>query len=1093
MKIINNKNIFNLLIVVVVAVLAFFSYYTYLSYTKYESIQNSTQSTYFIEKTDSILDKIAQERLYSAVYMGTEGKEGFNKVKEARVAVDGAIIELNTYMNANKEFRTYSKRLNAVSENLKHARTKVDTLSSDYKNIFFEVYHNEIFKSLAGVMKIVSAQDPSADMKSYLSTYTSFTELKENTALENTGIFFVLSGSRKMTNEDLVFWDALLVNDTLPEFDALQNKAVVSKLNTLLTPEAFSKIGAKERVEILYGAETGEYSVASNEWFNQVEKKMKYIASAQSILKITIDKNTENKISKSKEVMTEYGMGALITLLLLLVLFVIYYNINKDKQLFEDTLRDIETVLNQEQQKELQVLIDNREINQIYKFLTKTIKEANKAKDLFLANMSHEIRTPLNGIVGFTQLLKSTDVTVEQEEFIGIIEHSSDNLLTIVNDILDLSKIKADKIELENIPFDPIENFESAIESYGARAAEKDIELGLYIEPDLPSTLMGDPTKISQILVNLISNAIKFTSMTGNVDVSIEKLAETDEDVMLKFAVKDSGIGITDEQIDNIFDAFSQADASTSRKFGGTGLGLAISGKLVAFMGGKLEIESEAGKGSTFFFTLNLNKAEQNLLREKPNMSGIHVGYMVPDKSIERAMNENLKMYVEYMGAEFTIYDGNELQSMGKSFLPDILFINHRYCNREGELEQYLNLDTKIVVVTTGDHKRKLENIEDQIDRVFYKPINFSKTLKSLAIVNEDLAKNKVMQDKQSIGNKKFADIHALVAEDNTINQKLIKNVLEGLGFDVTLANNGEEAFELRRANEYDIIFMDIQMPVMDGIEATGKILDFEEKNRKHHIPIIATTANALEGDREKYINAGMDNYLSKPIELEQLNLLVQEYFPYKIVENKEEEIEDENEDNVVETEESIDVVVENMESQAEIENMLEKEKDTFLESEKSHDEIHDDTLEALESVKLIDEKREEESIEMLSSESVVEELESEVQIKRKSDILIYHSIPLIANLYENMLKNLGYDVDTLTDDQKFLDKLDDTDYTFVIYDIKPFKHMKCMIAEIIQDGGAKPFALVKNPSQEDDYCCDVLEEKTNIEYLKKKLEIDLI
>ncbi|MEA3433966.1 MAG: ATP-binding protein [Campylobacterota bacterium] len=1078
MKIINNKNIFNLLIIVVMAVLAFFSYHTYISYAEYESTRKSTQSTYFIEEMDNVLGKIAQERLYSAIYMGTEGKVGFDKVKEARIAVDSAIIELNTYMNANKKFKTYSKRLNAASENLKHARTKVDTLSSDYKNVFFEVYHNEIFKSLVGAMNIVSAQDTSADMKSYLSTYTSFTELKENTELENTGIFFVLSGSRKMTNEDLVFWDALLVNDTLPEFNALHNKAIILKLNTLLTPEEFSKIGSQERVQILYGAQTGEYSVATNEWFSQVEKKMNYIALAQSVLKSTMDKHTENKVSQSKEIMTEYGMGALITLFLLLVLLVIYYNINKDKQLFADTLKDIEAVLNLEQQAELKVLIDNREINQIYKFLTKTIREANQAKDLFLANMSHEIRTPLNGIVGFTQLLKSTDVTAEQEEFITVIEHSSDNLLTIVNDILDLSKIKADKIELENIPFNPLEKFESAIETYGARAAEKDIELGVYIDPDLSPTLMGDPTKISQILVNLISNAIKFTSMMGNVDVSIEKLSETNEDIELKFSVSDTGIGITEEQKNQIFDAFSQADASTSRKFGGTGLGLAISAKLVSFMGGELKIESEMGKGSTFFFTLNLDKAEQNLVREKPNMSGIHVGYIVPDKSIERAMDENLKAYVEYTGAEFTVYAENELLSLEKSSLPDILFINHRYCKRENELEQYLKLDTKTVVVTTGDLKGKIEELEDQIDRVFYKPVNLTKTLKSLEIVNKDLDKSKTPQVELDKSNERFENIHALVAEDNVINQKLIQNVLNGLGLDVTLANNGEEALDLRRQNEYDMIFMDIQMPVMSGTEATEKILDFEEKNRKHHVPIIAVTANALEGDREKYINAGMDDYISKPIELDQLKFLIQEYLPHKVVGNKEESIED---------------VIEEKE--------IEETKDSVAKTEDSIDEeVHDDTLEASESVKQIDENIQEESAELQSSDNVAETPESEeevtvaveiekvVEVKRKSDVLVYHSMPLIANLYGSILKNLEYDMDIVTDDQAFLNRLDDTEYTFVIYEAEPFANMKCMIVDLIEDNGAKPFALIHSVSEQDDLCCDTLEEKANIEDIRKKL-----
>ncbi len=1076
------KNIFNLLIIVVIVALGFFSYNTYISYVEYESTRTSTQSTYFIEEMDSVLDNIAKERLYSAIYMGTDGKTGFDKVKKARVAVDSAIFELNAYINANKKFKMHRKRMDAASKNLKHARTKVDTLSSDYKNIFFEVYHDEIFKSLVGSMKIVSANDASMDMKSYLSTYTSFTELKENTELENTGIFFVLSGAKKMANEDLVVWDALLVNDTLPEFNALQNRAVISKLNALLTPEEFSNIGANERVQILYGAQTGEYPVSTNEWFTQVEKKMNYIALAQSVLKSTMDKHTEDKVSQSKEIVTEYGMGALFTLLLLLVLFVIYYNINKDKQLFEDTLRDIEAVLNLEQQKELKVLIENREINQIYKFLTNTIKEANEAKDLFLANMSHEIRTPLNGVVGFTQLLKSTEVTEEQEEFISVIEHSSENLLNIVNDILDLSKIKADKIELESIPFDPIEKFEASVESYAARAAEKDIEFGVYVDPELPSEVIGDPTKISQVIVNLISNAIKFTKVNGKVDVLIEKLSEGDHDTTVKFSVKDNGIGITEEQKSKIFDAFSQADVSTSRKFGGTGLGLAISGKLVSFMGGELEIESVEGEGSTFFFTLKLEKSEQSKERTAVNMRGFKVGFVVPDATVEREMNKNLEAYIDYTGAMFKVYFDNELFEEEEALLPDVVFIDHRYCQRTDEIEKYLELDTKIVLMTTGDKKKSLKDIEESIDRIFYKPINFTKTLKSLEVVYEekDSQKSSKSQTKQG---RVFENVHALVAEDNTINQKLIKNVLNGFGVEVTLANNGEEALDLRMQNEYEIIFMDIQMPVMGGIESTGKILDFEEKNRKHHIPIVAVTANALEGDREKYIEAGMDNYLSKPVELEQLNLLLQEYFPHKIVKNKEESIEEdiEKKDTLIETDESTD-------------------------TEYSDKEIHNDALEVLEDFKQIDENLHEESMVIQETDNSVEIQESEVAVietveveeikeiveeKRKTDILVYHSMPLIANLYGSILKNLEYEIDVISEEEKFLDRLDDTEYTFVIYEAEPFKNMKCMIVDLIKDSGAKPFALIHNLLEQDDPCCDTLEEKANIEEIKKKLKID--
>jgi len=777
---------------------------------------------------------------------------------------------------------------------------------------------------------------------------------------------------------------------------------LISKLNALLTPEEFSKISSTERVKILYGAESGEYPISTDEWSPQVEKKMNYIASAQSILKSTMDKHTEDKVSKSKKVMTEYGMGTLFTLLLLLVLFVIYYNINKDKQLFEDTLKDIEAVLNLEQQKELTKLIDSREINQIYKFLTNTIKEANQAKDLFLANMSHEIRTPLNGIVGFTQLLKSTPVTEEQEEFITVIENSSDNLLTIVNDILDLSKIKADKIELENISFNAIEKFESAIESYGARAAEKDIELGVYVDPDIPSELIGDPTKISQIIVNLISNAIKFTSSHGEVDVRIEKLSETNEEATVKFSVRDTGIGITDEQKKKIFDAFSQADVSTSRKFGGTGLGLAISAKLATFMGGTLDIDSKEGEGSTFFFTLTFGKPEESTEKEVPNINGFEIALVVPNHEMKSLVSKNLEVYVHAAGAELKTYTEEELLENRTFDLPDILFIDHKYCGREGELESYLDLDTKIVLLTTGDKKKKIEVLQGSIDRIVYKPVNLTKTFKSLDVIhNDNKDKNEFSVD--NINKKMFHNVNALVAEDNSINQKLINNILTGLGLDVTLANNGEEALDLRKNEEYDIIFMDIQMPVMGGIEATEQILKYEEKERKHHIPIVALTANALQGDREKYIEAGMDNYLSKPIELVDLQNVIKEYLSHKMVDAKEEPVREESEGEIVEQE------------------VEQKIKENIG----------------------------------INAKNI------------KFDILLYKETALATNIYVTILNNLGYDVDIATGVDNFMNKLENKYYHYVLFDADPLMQIQCLLSDLIRDRDAIPFMFISDKEKD--------------------------
>ena len=293
-------------------------------------------------------------------------------------------------------------------------------------------------------------------------------------------------------------------------------------------------------------------------------------------------------------------------------------------------LKEIELVFDKNQQQVIKRLIDNGNVDHIYKFLIQAIKDANQTKDLFLASMSHEIRTPLNGILGFTQLLKETDSKEEREEFIAVIEKSGENLLTIVNDILDLSKIKAQKIELESIEFDPVESFEAAVESYAAKAAAENIDFNIFLDPELPTRVIGDPTKISQIIVNLISNAIKFTPKNGEVNVNIEKRSEDVDSTEVTFSVSDTGIGITEEQKKNIFEAFGQADVSTSRKYGGTGLGLSISGRFVELMGGKLNIRSVPNEGSTFYFTLVFKKPQSATRREVAKMSATTIGILNP-------------------------------------------------------------------------------------------------------------------------------------------------------------------------------------------------------------------------------------------------------------------------------------------------------------------------------------------------------------------------------------------------------------------------------------------------------------------------------
>lgn len=581
----------------------------------------------------------------------------------------------------------------------------------------------------------------------------------------------------------------------------------------------------------------------------------------------------ENQGAMYKQVI----ISLLIFILLGLLLGILHFlkKITKDQLMLKKTVKYIETDLDENKKREIKEILTHNSSAEVYAFLANEIKEPSRAKDLFLANMSHEIRTPLNGIIGFTKELQETTLSEEQVEIIGIIEESSNNLMHIVNDILDFSKIKAGKIELEHIVFDPIEKFEASIDTFIAKAREKEIELKIYIDPEIPLKVLGDPTKITQILTNLISNAIKFTPRKGIVQIDIKQILNShqNESIELVFSVKDSGIGVNNEEKKEIFNAFSQADPSTSRKYGGTGLGLSIASQFIKHMGGKLEIESEAGKGAKFFFSLFLTKPQNLQKRSKENFSAYTVGYIPPLES--KSVDKSLKTYVEFQGAKFSTYTQRTLLNLAESKLPDLLFIDYKCFDTEGEIAYFLDLPLKIVLIAADNQEKELLHIRGKINKILYKPVNFTRALKSLEVLN---IVNKTLPKRTKNLSKQFNNINALVAEDNFINQKLMKNILNRFGMNVTLVSNGEEALSSRKDNEYDIIFMDIQMPIMGGVEATENILFFEKKLKRKHIPIVALTANALEGDKEKYMKIGMDAYLAKPMNLDELKKVLNSF-----------------------------------------------------------------------------------------------------------------------------------------------------------------------------------------------------------------------
>jgi signal transduction histidine kinase/CheY-like chemotaxis protein len=1077
MKIFSNKSIFIFLMLVMITLSGWFGFNTYKSYISYASSQTNTKGSILVVSIDDFINVLEIEEIESAIYFGTNGDKNFNKLKETRKDVDRALDSLLS------KFTTNMQKFSSIKKDLKFARTTVDALNGSFEDIIYDVYYKKIFSLLLNEAESIAQADTSDTVKNYLNTYIKYILPKENINLEKSLVLSKLLSKSSMTTQELEIWDEALINESLPNISNLKDVDTQKALGKIISVEKYNKIGHNNRIHILYEAKNGKYSINDKEWNKKLNQKSDYVVKAQDILSVSIKSYFDKNIETHKQQVITYLIETIISLLVLLVLYFVYRNMNKDTKLFESTLKDIERVLNAEQQEELKQLIEKKNTNGIYAFLTKTIDEANRAKDLFLANMSHEIRTPLNGIVGFTQLLKSTDLNNEQEEFIGVIESSSENLLMIVNDILDLSKIKADKIELEEIEFNSIEKFESAIESYAARAAEKDIDLRVFIDPNLPRKLIGDPTKISQVVVNLISNAIKFTGLRGVVDVSIVQLSEDENSANIRFAVKDTGIGISDEQKEKIFEAFSQADVSTSRKYGGTGLGLAISSKLVEFMGGKLDIDSVEGEGSTFFFNLTLEKANEQEKEEISNLSEYNVVLALPEDEIADFIDENYAKYSRFCNANFSMKTYDELIEMQKNHtLPDVILIDHRYCHRNNELDKCLVFDTKIVLFTTSDQKKNLESIEHKIDRIVYKPANFTKTIKALDVVFDE--KQTKDEPKSIANNISFSNVNAMVAEDNSINQKLIKNILEGLGVEVTLVDNGKMALEQRQMNEFDIIFMDIQMPVMGGIEATHAIVDYENKNRKHHIPIIALTANALTGDREKYLKEGMDGYLSKPIELPSLMEVLMQYFSSKAVEVSEDKVDEAIQEP---EEESLVEEIEDTAENNQIEEVLQE----------------DDQIELQEEVKLIEDEDEKSledtvieniNIETLELDEEPQEIKKEIPTtadeivkEKKADILLYKTTQLAANVYVSILKNLGYSVDIVTASNVFMDKLENNYYSFVLFDVEPFMKIQCLIVDLIKDREAKPFMFISK-KEESNACCDVLSEEPIASELQEKL-----
>ncbi|OCR85300.1 ATP-binding protein [Campylobacter fetus] len=848
------------------------SFYLYNSYRTYLNLKQLNYEFNISQTLTKLSKELNQEKSMSVLYMATGGIFDSENIKQQRKNSDEIIkqtLEIYENTKSDKNIDIIKNRLLDINR----IRGKIDSLSISFDEVFFE-YFEIINKAIEKELMMLKEHTLSPNLTTFL---TSFTLAYANSNLISTQRDFVsqiLIQNRDFKSNEVRLWLSLIRGDKfhyqyIPESQA---KSIIDNIfNSVEYTNLISKLESYSTQIIKDSSNKPEANFSS--YFDTISDELAISYKIQDILKNQID----YEIIEFKSSFLNHVIIGVFIWIVNIILFIIgcltKTNIKKNISELKNILKQIADLTDN---KNID-LSTNSGISRAYDMITKALElittqkqaaiDANRSKSTFLANISHEIRTPLNGIIGFTDLLKNSNLKKQEKELVSVIEQSSENLLRIINNILDISKIESHKVELDNDIFSPIKEFSSAVELYSQKAYEKDIEFICYIDPSLNKHLEGDCLKVKQVLINLISNAVKFTPQNGQIIVDITKLDEDDDGkTTIKFSIKDDGIGIHQDMLEKIFDSFTQANKDITKIYGGTGLGLSISNEYIKMMGSTIKVQSELGKGSEFSFVIKFNNADSKDQNYFMDFEGKTVTIFTTRS--DSLYDEYLEKYFDFLGIETDIvYDSNELLKLNKK---DIVVAKFKNC---------LRIKTDAFVLVLANTKEiQTSLIEDKNISFINEPLSITKLKKALE--NADYQKRQKSNDAYS---NKYS-ISVLLATNNENKTKDIENILNELCERVEVINDAKSVIEHTQITHYSIIFLDMVLDEMNAVLCAKNMIQHEKQNNLPHtaiIGIVNTISNLNQINIEKNY---LDDYIQKHTSKNEILRILNHFTPQNSV-----------------------------------------------------------------------------------------------------------------------------------------------------------------------------------------------------------------